>query len=115
MAITVNLLADEQNVNLGPIPVSVVSITGDASYPTGGYTSALGLTAANLYCGRGINGMSWIGSNTAALGYVPFYNTQTGNLQILVTGSGSGVALAELANATNVSTFTWTFLVIGQR
>ena len=115
MAITVVVLPDEGNVDLGPIPVSVVDITGDTSYPTGGYTAALGLTAANLFCGRGINGLSWIGGNTASLGTVPFYNTTTGNLQILVTGSGSGVALAELANATNVSTFTWRFLVIGQR
>jgi hypothetical protein len=114
MAITVAQLADEGNVSLGAYPTSVVDITGDTSYPTGGYTSALGLSANNLNCGRGINGMSPLGTNTAAEGFLAVYNTQTGTLQIFES-AGSAAALSELANATNVSTYTFRFLVIGQR
>ena len=75
MAITVAQLADQGNMSLDGTPTSVVDITLDTSYPTGGYLAASGLTAANLNCGRGINGMSWIGNNAAAVGYVPEFNT----------------------------------------
>ena len=114
MAITVVQLADEGNVSLGPIVTSVVDITLDSSYPTNGYTAALGLTAANLNCGRGINGMSWIGNNTAAAGYVPQYNTQTGNLQILVSAA-AGSPLEEVPGNPNLATLTFRFKVVGQR
>jgi hypothetical protein len=114
MSLTIVVQPDEGNVSLGPIPTSVVAVTGDTSYPTSGYTAALGFTAANLNCGRGIIGVALLGSNTAALGYVPWYNSTTGNLQILVS-AGAGVALEEVPGNPNVSTFTWLLFVIGQR
>ncbi len=109
MALSFAQLADQGNMSLDGTPTSVVDVTLDTSYPTGGYLAASGLTAANLNCGRGINGMSWIGNNAAAVGYVPEFNTDTGALEIL-----SG-ALAQVAGGTNLSTLSFRFLVIGQR
>jgi hypothetical protein len=109
MAVTITLLADEQNVSLGPVPVSFVTLAPDASYPTGGYGTSLGVSAANLYCGRGINGIIQMGNNTAGAGYILEWNSQTSKIQIfespaitpagtlsgnvVITGSGIGQAI----------------------
>lgn len=165
MAATWTQQGDEGNMSFGPVPCSVGFVTPDTSYPTGGYA----LTAAQLNCGRGIVGMSLLGANTAAAGYVVVWNTQTSKLQIYVAGTplgtisapllniaggaggnvnittpnSNGSALAngtagsaltgltgiqaptftgtagtkgsEVGNGTNLSTLTFTFLVVGQR
>ena len=85
MAATITLVSDAGNLDWGPIPCSLIVVTPDTSYPSGGYA----LTAANCYCGRGITGMSQIGCNTAAVGYIPIWNTQTGKFMILVPGGST--------------------------
>lgn len=104
MAATVSRVPDEANVSVGPIPVTSITVTGDTSYPTGGYS----ITAASLGM-KAILGMAPLGNNTAAAGFEANWNTQTGKLQFY-----SG-ALAEVTNATDVHTLIFTILVWGQR
>ena len=107
MSVVITVLSDEGNVSLGAFPISMVSITGDTSYPTGGYTPTLGFTAANLNCGRGINGLILAGWNTAAEGYLAVYNTQSGNLQIFTGTAGTPagtISAPTITTLTNAST-----------
>ena len=92
---------------VGPGVMQRVTLTPDASYPTGGYPlngSQAGLGSTGGPANNGLHGVIFEGGNTAALGYVPYYNQQTGYLQFLTTGAAAGDALQELANATNIST-----------
>jgi hypothetical protein len=75
----------------------VADITGDTSYPTGGWPlppSALGLDIIDfLECANS-------GGTTFE------YNHTTQKLLAFRTGSGANAALAEVANATNLSAVT---------
>jgi len=101
-----NVSGGSENV-LGRLRVKMVTITGDANYPTGGYA----ITAAQLGL-RGILGMVLFGGVSAAAGFTPFWNTTTGKLMIMdpTAASGPGPG-SELPLNTNASTYTWTFLV----
>jgi hypothetical protein len=79
MAVTVAQLADLKNVSWGPIPVTFATVTLDASYPTGGYGTSLGLNAA-AFSLRGITGIWTLGWNTAAAGYFFQWNVTTSKL-----------------------------------
>lgn len=102
MAATIALISDAGNLDWGPIPCSLIVVTPDTSYPSGGYA----LTAANCYCGRGITGMVQIGCNTAAIGYFAQWNTQTGKFEIVVSAGFTPAGTVNLASATNASTAT---------
>ena len=87
----------------------VVPITLDSSYPTGGY--AVTGTSLGLPCGL----IDTIDCNTSPdSGYDVRYNYTTGNIQAFATGASSGAALAEVTNATNLSTVTATAVVHGR-
>ena len=89
--------------------VDLRTITGDSSYPTGGYAIAgptIGL--------RSIVGMIPLGGATAALGLFPFWNTTTNKLQFFYpteTGTSPNVG-GEVPNGTNLSTITNLFLIV---
>jgi len=75
------------------------------SYPTGGYTitpSEVGLKV--------VRAILMGSSNTAANGYIPWYNSETGKLMLL----GQGGSLVEVTANTNVSTFSYRLLFIGE-
>ena len=73
-----------------------IRVTGDASYPTGGYP----ITAANCGFSIQINRVNianyWPGAVTA--GNIPFWNTVTQKLMWIVAATG-----VELANASSIT------------
>src|SRR5208283_938846 len=90
MAIGVTFLGDMTNCDFGPVQASFPIFTLDSSYPTGGYALtanqikvqspiASGSTAA------GIAGIVPIAYNTAATGYIIYWNTQTGKLMVYLS------------------------------
>ena len=110
MALTVGIRAD----GFTPIPffpLQRVTLTpGSADYAAGGYalsgSQANGASAGGP-ANNGLHGVIFEGGNTAAEGYVPFYNEQTGKFQLFVTGTASGDALNELANGANPAGAVW--------
>jgi hypothetical protein len=79
--------------------VKMADITGDSSYPAGGYV----LTAAQFGL-RNILSVDFIGGNLASLGAAPVWNPTTGKMML-------EAAAADLTPTTNVSTFTYRALV----
>lgn len=102
MALLIALADDMKNISLGPVPVSFAVITGDTSYPAGGYP----LTGQNVSM-IGIKGITAIGSNAA--GYALSWNTVTQSLQMLAPGG------TELTAGTNASIYSWTVLIFARR
>lgn len=90
--------------------VRLMTITGDASYPAGGYA------ISGQQCGlRSIAAMVQAGGVTAAVGVIPFWNTTTGKLQFVYpteTATSPNVG-GDAPPGTNFSTVTFTMLVIG--
>lgn len=92
-------------IALGDVRLTVTTVVGDSSYPTGGtaLTAAqLGLSVV-LFAICSVTGSA---SNNAAIH--SSYNIATGKLQMW-----SGATLAETANTTNVSGLTITVLAFG--
>lgn len=89
--------------------VREVDITGDSSYPAGGYA----FTGPQFGL-RSIIAMHPGGGNTAAVGILPFWNTQTSKLQFVYptqTGTSPNVG-AEAVAGTNLSTVTFRMCVV---
>ena len=108
MAVTLTGIAGGGDV-WGRHRVDLRQITGDASYPAGGY--AISGPQVGL---RSIVGMTYLGGNTAAAGIVPFWNNATGKLQFLYpteTGTSPNVA-GDAPPGTNFSTVTFTMLIV---
>lgn len=110
MALGIALQPDVKNMSWGAMPVSVVTLTGDASYPAGGYAMLPAQIAM-----RGILGAETIGENTAVIPYSIDWNNQTGKWQIFQTGLAFSGIFSELAPGTNCTSFSWTALVFGIR
>lgn len=87
MALTLTVVKDYTNVSWGNLRASLYTVAPDNSYPAGGYAIAAATVGLRV-----IYGIKPIGSNTASVGYVPNWNTQTGKLQFL-TQLGSGANL----------------------
>jgi hypothetical protein len=102
MAVGIALTDDMKNISMGPVPVSFATVTGDASYPAGGYP-----VNGQMISQRGIAGVATLGSNAA--GYTLNWNTGTQTLQILGPGG------TELAAGTSAALFSWTVLFYAQR
>lgn len=93
-------------LGVGPGVMQRVKLTPDNSYPVGGYAltgSAVGLASTGGPANNGLHGVIFEGGNTAAVGYVPYYNEQTGYFQILVTGTAAGDPLNDATPATDFS------------
>lgn len=107
MALTIANQPDGFNL-FGTIPVQFANLTGDAAYPTGGYPvtgKQFGLgDGASTATSNGIRGIDVIGQNTASDLTSLVYNSQTGNVMLLAAG-------IEVANGTNVSTYTFNVIV----
>lgn len=94
MAATITRVVGSENV-VGKLRTVAFDITGDTSYPAGGYA----VTAAALGL-RNLLGIEFIAGNTAGIATNPYYNSQTGKVMFEVSG-------ADETPATNVSTFTY--------
>jgi hypothetical protein len=86
----------------GDTRVIVFTYTGSAAYNPGGDVPSVGL--------RSIRGAMMMGQNTASLGVIPVWNSQTGKLQLFWTGAALSGALAEFSG--NASTFVYTMLFV---
>ena len=98
MAMTKKGLGDNFNL-FGMIPGVIDGVVFDAAYPTGGYPVSgqlWGLAYTGGIANNGIRGIEFVGGNSASLLYTPFYNSQTGTIQVVTAG-------AEVANGTNLS------------
>jgi|SRR5277367_3207813 len=117
MALAAAVQGDGFNV-WGTIPIARVTLTpGTGDYLAGGYIlngKQFNLGSTGGPAGNGIRGVIFTGGNTATLGFVPFYNQQTGAFQILVTGTASGDALNEVANAGNPAGGVWYAVILGE-
>jgi hypothetical protein len=98
LAATITRVVGSENV-VGKLRAVAFDITGDSSYPAGGYA----VTAATLGL-RNILGMEFIAGNTAGIATTPYYNSQTGKVMFEVGG-------ADETATTNVSTFTYRAIV----
>jgi hypothetical protein len=92
--------------DIGSLYLEIDKITGDASYPAGGYSipSSVGIGTI-LAMGEG-------GVNTSGVGYFPEYNTTTGKLQVLWP-AGSAQVMAEVTTGTVLTAVTFTMISIG--
>ena len=95
---------------------ALIEVTGDASYPTGGY--AFGAAQLQTLFGGAYSVVEsvevvnpWISSTPTV--YTAAYNKGTGKVQAFGTGATAGAAVAylEVTAATNLSTFTCTLRV----
>jgi len=107
MAATISKVNDEGLDYAGSTPIGQFKFTGDAAYPAGGYA----VTAAQFGL-RILSGIIELANNTAAAGFVLSYNSQTGKVQVLES-AGSAAALTEVSG--DISTLSWTILVVGAR
>jgi hypothetical protein len=93
----------------------VMLAPGVSDYTTGGYAlsgAQVGLGASGGPANNGLHGVLIEGCNTAALGYVPYYNEQTGKWQVFespaVASTPSAAAqLSEVAAGTNLTGAVW--------
>lgn len=112
-----NVAADPHGLTnafaFGDFKVTVTTVVGDSSYPTGG--TALTGKQLGLPVGQVLFTIDQIvassGSNDSAI--AAKYNTSTGNLQMFSGTDGAGVPFAETANTTNVSGLTVQIVAFG--
>jgi hypothetical protein len=109
MAATIGLVSGGSENVWGRQRIRLVTITGDASYPTGGYA-----LTGNQFGLRSIDGIIVLGCVTAATGIMPYWNTTTQKWQLFypTNGATSPNAGEEIPNGTSVSTITFTVAVL---
>jgi hypothetical protein len=92
----------------GPVFLDTLKFTGDTSYSTGG---TLGFGAAvQAFFGDSRTVIAVVSQDCA--GYYAVYLPATDALKVYVTGTASTDAANEVANATNLSSFTFNVLAI---
>lgn len=99
--------ASAQPLGAGDLRITVSTVVGDSSYPTGGTAltgAQLGLPVGQVQFA--ICSVTGSASNNAAV--AASYNTATGKLQCW-----SGTTLAETASTTNLSGLTVTVVAFG--
>jgi len=112
MALTITKFFDQGFDAWGATDVGLFNITGDSSYPAGGYT----LTGAN-FSFRLLAGLVNLANNSGAAGYDLFYNNITNKLQVvpasadasglaLTLGTVSGTSTLSVCTAANLVTVT---------
>lgn len=89
MALTIAKLGDNSLDYAGLTPFALLTLTGDSSYPAGGYP----LTPALVGFGQHLAGVLQLAGNLASAGLDLFFNSVTGKLQILSPASGVGSQL----------------------
>jgi hypothetical protein len=100
-------------VPLNTVPtvrLTVTTITGDTSYPTGGTALSAGTLGLSSVA-QAVCTVSGSGANNTAI--AASYNLSTGKLQMWASTGTSPVGLAEAANTTNLSGLTVTVMAIG--
>lgn len=112
MALTIAKFGDQGFDAWGASDVGFFNVTGDSSYPAGGYA-----VTGQSFGFRLLAGLSQLGTNAAALGYELWYNTATQKIQVLLNGSdasglpltlgaASGTSTLSAATAANLVTIT---------
>ena len=98
---------------LGPDPklstavLRRITVTGDASYPTGGYA----VTAANC----GVDEIYAVIPAGGFDGYVAEFDYTNSKLKFYWTGAGLSGVFAQVTNATNLSAVSGDIIVFGRK
>lgn len=104
-SLTITRVADGEDVLGSHQRLRVYDVVPSNSYPSGGYTitpKRFGLTKIRaIFMGR---------SNTAAVGYIPWYNSETGKLMII----GQAGALVDVTANTDLSTYSYRLWFLGE-
>lgn len=106
--ITLTRVPDGEDVLGSHQRLRIYDLTPSNAYPTGGYT----LDPARVGLGT-VRAVFTGSSNTAAVGVVPWYNSQTGKLEMLWS-AGSAAALAEITANTDQSTYSYRLWFLGE-
>lgn len=101
--LTITRVPDGEDVLGSHQRLTTWDVVPSNSYPTGGYT-----ITPQRFGMKKIRSITMGRSNTAAVGTLPWYNSQTGKLMML-----SG-ALAQVAGSTDLSTYSYRILFIGE-
>lgn len=104
-ALTLTRVADGEDVLGSHQRLTTWDVVPSNSYPGGGYT-----ITPSRYGLKVIRAVLMGSSNTAANGYIPWYNSQTGKLMII----GQGGSLVDVTDGTDISTFSYRLLFIGE-
>jgi len=107
MALTITPVPGTRNSD-GRYFSQIVDIALDNSYPTGGYA----ISPRDVGLGLTIFGMQIIGGNSAANGRKAMWDTGNNKL-MLAQDAGAAGAMAQVPNATDVSTLTFRVKVTG--
>lgn len=97
-AIGANSIAPESASHLY---VACVDVTGDASYPTGGYAVTL---STYLPTGARVLHVAATPKGAVTTAFMPAWDGTNNKLQLFASNGAAPAALAEVANATNVAT-----------
>lgn len=90
----------------GNMRFAVADITGDSSYPTGGYA----ITPQQL----GFSTQIYFAVENNAVGYETRWDNVNNKLMFFDTGASANAVLNETAAATNVSTVTTRLFALGE-
>lgn len=104
-AITITRVADGEDVLGSHQRLTTWDLVPSNSYPTGGYT-----ITPQRFGLKVVRAVLMGSSNTAANGYPPWYNSETGKLMIL----GQGGSLVEVTANTNLSTYSYRLWFLGE-
>mgnify|MGYP001589827530 FL=1 len=108
--LTFSVNKDAENVS-GRILERQAEVTLSSGYPTGGYTFPVALNDQYGQLGiRTLIGLFQVACNTAALAYIPFWNSQTGKLMIVNDLTGQ-----EVPDNTDLDALTMTLRLLGSR
>lgn len=109
-----------ESVVPGTTAILEVTMTGDTSYPTGGYAFGIAQLQSLLTAGMKIqyiiveSPVALISDSVgtpATTGYLAAYDYLNGKVQLFVTGTAANDAFNEVASTTNVSTAVVRMLV----
>lgn len=118
MALTITPNEDSFNI-FGTVPVKFATLApGVSDYPAGGYVLSgnqfglAGSVGSPFGLKNGIRGVIVLGCNTAAIGYVPQWNSQTGAFEVLVSPAAETDPLEPVATNANLTGLQWNVLVL---
>lgn len=104
-AITLTRVPDGEDVLGSHQRLTTWDVVPSNSYPSGGYT-----ITPQRFGLKVIRAVLMGSSNTAAVGYIPWYDSETGKLLII----GQAGALVEVTANTDLSTYSYRLQFIGE-
>jgi hypothetical protein len=101
MALTITKFFDQGFDAWGATDVGLFNVTGDTSYPAGGYA-----VTGTTFAFRLLGGLTQLANNTAAIGYELWYNNVTDKIQVVLNGADASGLQVTLGTASGTSTLS---------